>query len=153
MIDGREAVAGEGFIRAVRLAQQAQERVRRHRCRRRQGEPLGGAGEEGRIPGRADKDPGGKLKGVEGVGVDHHERRVGEIARRQTPQDPGDRFGDSVDQGRPAEPGRLGQLLAPGAQESGHFPALAPKFGPEALGVGRPGPQGGAVPIPVPVFI
>ena len=80
---------------------------------------MGGAFDEGRIPGGVDKDPGGKLKGVEGVGVDHHERRVGEIARRKIAQDPGDRFGDPVDQGRPAEPGRLGQLLAPGAQERG----------------------------------
>ena len=82
---------------------------------------MGGAGEQGRITRCVDKNFGGKLKGVEGVGVDHHEGRGGEITRGQASQNPDDRFGDPVDQGRPAKPGGLGHLPAPGAEEHGYF--------------------------------
>ena len=147
-IDGREAGAGESLVRvrAVGPAQEAQKVFRRQRRGGRQGEARGSPGPEGRSRGRVDKDPGGKLKGVEGVGVDDHEGRGGGIAGDKLPQDADHGVGDAVDQGGAAEAGGLGQLLTPGVELGGMFPAAAVEIGKEALGFGGPGPEGGAVP-------
>ena len=61
-VDGGEAVAGEGLIRAVRPAQEAQEGVRRHRCCRRQGEPWAAPAKRGESRGASIKTPAANSK-------------------------------------------------------------------------------------------